>query len=83
MLWRSKRQRIVDNLRVGKAQIDPAATAHQRGIRQGNKHGSLSREAGIIPAGSLAAHGSARRSTGINPRARNPIDPSMPNLSPS
>jgi hypothetical protein len=73
---------IVDNLWVGKAQVDPAAPAHQRGIRQGNKHGSIARERGIHPTGAWSARGSAERSTGINARARNPIDPRSPNLSP-
>jgi hypothetical protein len=79
----SEQTRVVDNLRVGKAQVDPAASAHQRGIRQGNKHGSIAHEAGIHPTGPWSARGSAARSTGINPRARNPILPSMPNLSPA
>jgi hypothetical protein len=85
-MFGSKRERIVDNLRVGKPQVDPAASAHQRGIRQGNKRGSFAREAGIQATGgprTATARGSAKRSTGINPRAREPIDPSSPKLSPA
>jgi hypothetical protein len=75
--------RVVDNLRVGKADIDPAAPAHLPGVHQGNKVGNLKRNAGLHPTGPLTATGSARRSTGINPQAREPIDPRMPRLSPA
>jgi hypothetical protein len=80
---RSDNARLVDNLRVGKPQVDPAAPAHQRGIHQGNRRGNLKKQPGIRPMDAWTARGTARRSTGINARARNPIEPSMPNLSPS
>jgi hypothetical protein len=75
--------RLIDNLRVGKPEVEPSAPAHQWGIRQGNQHGSTRRAAGIEPTGPWSARGTAARSTGINPEKRNPIDPSMPNLSPA
>jgi hypothetical protein len=56
--------------------------SHVRGVREGNEPGSLAREPGIEANGEIT-RGNARRSTGINARARNPIDPRMPNLSPS
>jgi hypothetical protein len=83
MLRTDQERRLVDNLRVGQPQVDPAAPAHQPGIHQGNKKGNLKRNSGLHPTDALTARGSAERSTGINPRARNPIDPRMPNLSPA
>jgi hypothetical protein len=41
------------------------------------------RPAGTTGAGRPAATPDARRSTGINPKAENPIDPSMPPLFPA
>jgi hypothetical protein len=74
---------VVDHLRVGKPDVDPSAPAHQRGVHQGNKKGNLKDNRGLEPTGPLTARGSARRSTGINPKARDPIDPRSPNLSPA
>jgi len=70
------------NLKVGKPDTSMTRSAHTRGVRQGNRKGSLEKEAGIYPDGD-GAKGTARRSTGINPDAMNPIDPRMPNLSPA
>jgi hypothetical protein len=79
------RKRIVDNLSVGRADTTPTRPSHVRGVREGNSPGSIRREAGFHqdPDDARFATGSAERSTGINARARNPIDPRMPNLSPS
>lgn len=66
------------NLRVGNADIDPAAPSHIKGVREGNKKGSYEKQSGHLPDG----RSTAERSTGINPSNRNPIDPRMPNLSP-
>jgi hypothetical protein len=82
-MLQTKETRVVDNLRVGKPDTDPAAPAHQPGIHQGNKKGNLKRNAGLQPTGPLTASGSARRSTGINAKHREPIDPRMPRLSPA
>ena len=52
--------------------------AHVRGIKQGNSKGNYAKNGGHLPDGRRTA----AASTGVNPGARNPIDPSMPNLSP-
>jgi hypothetical protein len=76
------KERVVANVRVGKAQGDPAASSHTRGVRRGNARHNSEKEAGVF-ASADGARASARRSTGINPEQRNPIDPRMPNLPPS
>ena len=72
----------VSNVRVGKPQVAPDAPAHTRGVKRGNAPGNSSKEEGIYETDDRA-HASARRSTGINPDSRDPIDPRMPNLPPS
>jgi hypothetical protein len=67
----------VSNLRVGKPDVRPDATAHTRGIKEGNK-GPFEKQRGHNPDGTVTAE----RSTGIDPKAHNPIDPRMPNLPP-
>jgi hypothetical protein len=52
--------------------------AHTPGIKQGNSKGNYERQPGHLPDG----RSTAERSTGINAKAREPIDPRMPNLSP-
>jgi hypothetical protein len=66
-------------IRVGKASVKPDAPAHVRGINQGNSRGNYESQAGHNPDGTSTSE----RSTGVNAKARNPIDPSMPNLSPA
>ncbi|MGA2924914.1 MAG: hypothetical protein ABSG43_02780 [Solirubrobacteraceae bacterium] len=63
----------------GKADVTPDLPAHVPGIREGNATGSYEKMPGHNPDGTSTA----ARSTGINPKAREPIDPSMPNLSPA
>jgi hypothetical protein len=58
--------------------VKPDAPSHVKGIKQGNSTGNYERQGGHQRDGTS----SAKRSTGINPKAREPIDPSMPNLSP-
>jgi hypothetical protein len=53
-------------------------SAHTPGIKQGNATGNYAKQSGHEPDG----HSTAARSTGINPKKREPIDPRMPNLSP-
>ena len=65
-------------LSVGKPDVDPDAPAHRAGIRQGNSTGSYESMRGHEPDG----RSTAERSTGVDPKAHNPIDPRMPNLSP-
>jgi hypothetical protein len=65
-------------MRVGKRDIEPDTPAHTPGIKQGNSKGNYERQSGHLPDG----RSTARRSTGINAKKREPIDPRMPNLSP-
>ena len=80
----AKRIRTVANLRVGRPDVSPSRPTHVAGIREGNEVGSIFREAGLHqdPDDARFATASAERSTGINPRARDPIDPRMPHLPP-
>ena len=57
----------------------PDLPAHVSGIKQGNSKGNYEKQPGHNPDGTS----SAKRSTGVNADAREPIDPSMPNLSPA
>jgi hypothetical protein len=66
------------NLKVGQPDVSPDAPAHTPGIKQGNAKGNYERQAGHLPDG----RSTSERSTGINPKAMDPIDPRMPNLSP-
>ena len=52
---------------------------HVKGIKEGNARGNYERNVGHRPDGTSTA----KRSTGINAKAREPIDPRMPNLSPA
>jgi hypothetical protein len=65
-------------IRAGKPDTTPDAPAHTPGINQGNARGNYEKQAGHLPDG----RSTAKRSTGVNPDAMEPIDPSMPNLSP-
>jgi hypothetical protein len=66
-------------IRVGRPDVRPDAPSHVPGVRQGNAVDAYGREPGHLPDG----RASARRSTGIRPKAENPIDPRMPNLPPA
>jgi hypothetical protein len=66
------------NLKVGKGDVSPDAPAHKAGVFQGNAKGNYEKQSGHYPDG----RSSAARSTGISVKAREPIDPRMPNLSP-
>ena len=67
------------NIRVGKADVKPTKPSHVSGVREGNATGGYRKMDGHNADGTS----SARRSTGINPDARDPIMPGMPNLSPA
>jgi hypothetical protein len=69
----------MENVRVGKPDVAVDLAAHTPGINQGNARGNYEKDPGHLPDG----RSTARRSTGINPEDREPIDPSMPNLSPA
>lgn len=68
------------NLRVGPPDTTNDAPAHIPGTRQGNS--PPTRDPGITRVGGQLKT-NARRSTGINADARNPITPGAPNLSPA
>jgi hypothetical protein len=57
----------------------PDISVHVPGINQGNSKGNYEKQVGHNQDGTS----SARRSSGVNPEGREPIDPSMPNLSPA
>jgi len=63
---------IETNLEVGRADVEPSAPAHVPGVKQGNS-----------PRRSRQLAEGMARSTGINAREREPIDPRMPRLSPA
>ena len=65
-------------IRIGKPDIDTESLGHTPGVRQGNAKGNYEAQSGHLPDGKATAE----RSTGINPKAMNPIDPRMPNISP-
>lgn len=67
------------NLRIGKPDVKQDAPSHTPGIKAGNDLGSYEKSAGHKPDG----RSTAERSTGINAKGMEPIDPSMPNLSPA
>ena len=58
--------------------VKPDAPSHVKGIKQGNSKGNYEKMAGHKPDGTSTA----ARSTGINAKNVEPIDPRMPNLSP-
>jgi hypothetical protein len=66
-------------IKRGPSVVKPDITAHTPGIQEGNSMGSYDKMSGHNPDGTSTAV----RSTGINPQAHEPIDPSMPNLSPA
>jgi hypothetical protein len=66
-------------MRKGKADVDPDKLGHVKGIKQGNARGNYEKQAGHLPDGRRTA----RSSTGINAKRREPIDPRMPNIPPA
>jgi hypothetical protein len=65
-------------LRLGKPDTKTDKPTHVAGTFQGNAKGNYESQKGHEPDG----RSTAARSTGINAKAREPIDPRMPNLSP-
>jgi hypothetical protein len=65
-------------IKTGKPDVDTQSLGHTRGVNQGNSRGNYEKQAGHKPDG----RATSERSTGINAKAANPIDPRMPNLSP-
>jgi hypothetical protein len=76
------------DIRVGKPDTTPDAPAHTPGVSQGNEPGGIENDPGLYEtgeteAGRPTAKSTARKSTSINPEARNPIDPNSPSLPPA
>lgn len=65
------------NLKTGAAHTGIEKSTHVKGIKQGNAGGNYERMEGHRPDGTSTA----ARSTGV--ATTEPIDPSMPNLSPA
>ena len=65
-------------MKRGRQKTRPDAPTHVKGTTEGNATGNYESQKGHEPDG----RSTAARSTGINPKAREPIDPRMPNLSP-
>jgi hypothetical protein len=63
---------------MGKREVAPDLPSHTAGINQGNAKGNYDKMAGHKADGTSTAV----RSTGVNAGSAEPIDPSMPNLSP-
>ena len=66
-------------LKTGSGGPSPDAPSHVPGIKCGNSKGNYEKQGGHKQDGTSAA----ARSTGVSPQDREPIDPSMPNLSPA
>ena len=66
-------------LRVGSPAVSPDLPSHTPGITEGNAKGNYDKMTGHNRDGTSTA----ARSTGINSANEEPIDPSMPNLSPA
>jgi hypothetical protein len=66
-------------LSTGKPDVSPDAPSHVKGVGYGNAIGNYERQVGMLPDGKRTA----AAATGINPKAREPIDPRMPNLPPA
>jgi hypothetical protein len=65
-------------IKVGKPQVSHDKPAHVKGVKSGNASGNYKKQPGHLPDG----RSTAKRSTGVNPKAHEPILPAMPNLSP-
>ena len=65
-------------IRTGKPRAKPDDPAHVPGVNEGNK-GPFDSQPGHLSDGRVTA----RRSTGVNPKAQEVIDPRMPSLPPS
>jgi hypothetical protein len=67
------------NLKMGHRDVRPDLPSHVPGVKAGNSTGNYERQPGHRPDGTA----DARRSTGISPPRRDPIDLRMPNLPPA
>jgi hypothetical protein len=69
---------MADNVRTGKPDVHPEDPSHVSGISEGNARGNYEKQHGHLPDG----RSTSERSTGINAKGRDAIDPKMPKLSP-
>ncbi len=74
--------KTIANVRVGKPDVSPTLPSHVAGVRGGNEPCGMDEEKGIVAIDGKAV-ATGRRSTGINAKAKLPIDPKMPKLTPS
>jgi len=65
-------------IRVGKPDVKIDASAHTKGVPQGNAPGNYEKQAGHHDDDTA----DARRSTGVGPKRHDPILPIMPNRPP-
>lgn len=70
---------MTEAIKVGKPDIEPDTPAHTKGVKEGNELGAYRSQPGHKRGGKSTA----RRSTGIRARDRNPIVPGAPNISPA
>lgn len=68
----------MSRIKVGKPHVRTDFPSHTKGVRQGNSSGHYKSE----PGHTLQGTSTARRSTGVRAKTKNPILPGMPNLSP-
>jgi hypothetical protein len=66
-------------IRTGKPDVDIDALGHTPGVPTGHEPGAYE----SMPGHNRDGTSTAARSTGINPKAQEPIDPRMPNISPA
>lgn len=79
--------KVVANVHVGKAEGRQSRSAHTPGVKRGTAPRGFQKEEGIedAPPGAKldGARATGRRSTSINPKGHEPIDPRMPKLAPA
>jgi hypothetical protein len=68
---------VSDAIIIGRGDVDPSAPSHVPGVHEGNWHGG-GNQGRQTPLAISKLH----RSTGINPKNREPIDPRSPKLGP-
>jgi hypothetical protein len=73
----------ISNIRVGKPDTKPSAPSHTKGVREGNEPRRAQREDGHVVVDPVTLRATGRRSTGINAKDREPIDPRSPKLTPA
>ena len=73
----------IGNVNVGRPAVKPTAPSHTPGVREGNRRHRFERNGDLQPVGRFMARATVRRSTGVNPEGRRPIDPRMPILTPA